>query len=489
MSRLSLSFRFYWLLLLVPVLAACQPDSEPFATIVVTRVTPTVAATTAVPLPTHTPTMPTTTTAAATLEATEAPPTPLPTNTSLPASPTSLPTPTSTPLPTRELLVLVTPPSPTFPAPLIGEPLPPSLASLQLVVRTEHTLWLWRNGLSTPLIAAETISSPILSSDGSMIAFRRAGELWVINRDGSDERRLLSTDDLATIEPIVPGVRLRDVDWIPGTHSLFFNTIIQQEVGSMLADDLHLVNADTGEWQTLLASGEGGQFTFSPDGEKAALTSPRSISVINADGTNYQRLLDFRPIDTYSEYAYYVQPVWTADSLSLRVGISVPDWLYASNPTITIWHLPLDGSQPAIFNQIEAHGPEIRLSPDLSRMIYSLHGPFLDDQTAEMHVANLDGTDDQAYQAQCCFLSWSLDPNYFVLADPEQYYLFFARVGQTELIPITQYNQTEIGWIDSSHFLFYSASDQLALGSIDGPPILLFDNDEKIHSYDFILSS
>jgi Tol biopolymer transport system component len=61
-SWLSLFFRSCWFLLLVPVLAACQPDNEPLATIAVTRVTPTAAATTAVPLPTYTPTLPATAT-------------------------------------------------------------------------------------------------------------------------------------------------------------------------------------------------------------------------------------------------------------------------------------------------------------------------------------------------------------------------------------------------------------------------------------------
>lgn len=146
----------------------------------------------------------------------------------------------------------------------------------------------------------------------------------------------------------------------------------------------------------------------------------------------------------------------------------------------------MDGSQPSIVNQIAAYGFSINISPDLSRMVYYLHGPSIDGQPAEMHIANLDGTDDKAYPSQCCFFSWSLDPLYFVMSDSNQGHLFLARLGETELIPITACNQPELSWIDASYFLFYTASDQLALGAIAEPPILLFDNDEKIHSYDFI---
>jgi hypothetical protein len=111
MNRLSLFSRFYWFLLLVPVLAACQPDNEPFATVAVTRVTLTATVTTAVPPPTNTPTLPATATATPTAVQTALAALPvrtIPANVeafseielpTLPPRPTQTPRPTLTPTP------------------------------------------------------------------------------------------------------------------------------------------------------------------------------------------------------------------------------------------------------------------------------------------------------------------------------------------------------------------------------------------------------
>ena len=125
------------------------------------------------------------------------------------------------------------------------------------------------------------------------------------------------------------------LEWKPGTHILAFNTRMTFEgPGLFLGDDHRLVDADSGALSLLLAPGNGGDFYYSPDGAKIALTLPEEILVVDADGTNRLSLLSFPFVITYSEYAYYPPVSWAPDSSFLRAAIPPADPLAApADPT------------------------------------------------------------------------------------------------------------------------------------------------------------
>ena len=166
-------------------------------------------------------------TQAATLEA-------LPDTTPLPAAtPTSLPFLTSVP-PSTELRVA-------------------------FVNVTEHgnNVWLWTEGETgaMPLTKDGGVSDVRISDDGEIVAFTRGDGLWMVRSDSTEERHLVRAEDFAAMEHREPSefeVVLNRFDWLPGTHILAFNTRLRTEIGLVLNDDLHLINADTLERKALL---------------------------------------------------------------------------------------------------------------------------------------------------------------------------------------------------------------------------------------------
>jgi hypothetical protein len=111
-----------------------------------------------------------------------------------------LPTPSETPdaaltasIPTASLYpTLTSSPLPSITATIsISTPaLSPSLASLRIAFTYDKKIWLWQNGIAEPLTGIEEYThTPVrISDDGEIIAFARDG-LWLINSDGSQERR------------------------------------------------------------------------------------------------------------------------------------------------------------------------------------------------------------------------------------------------------------------------------------------------------------
>ena len=152
------------------------------------------------------------------------------------------------------------------------------------------------------------------------------------------------------MDPDALGVAPFRIAWIPGTHILAFNTRqVVEGPGLSIYNDLRFVDVDRAELTTFLAPGSGGEFIISPDGRQIAIsgatTTPNAISLINVDGSNLRsNLVVYDSVLTYSEYAYYARPVWSAGSDSLLVTIPPVDSLIMPRHPTTIWYIPTDGS-------------------------------------------------------------------------------------------------------------------------------------------------
>jgi Tol biopolymer transport system component len=346
------------------------------------------------------------------------------------------------------------------------EPTPtPIPASTELRVAfvkvTEHgnNAWLWREETKEAVSLTKDggVGGVKISDDGEIVAFTRGDGLWMIRSDGADgehpteERELVSAEEFAAIEPREAfgdefATVLNYFEWIPGTHILAFNTRLRMEIGLTLNDDLHLVNADTLERATLLQSGEGGEFTYSPDGRKVAISTPGTISLVDADGSGRREVFTYTPVATHSEFQYYAKPVWAADSSSLRVAIPPADpFAEPSSPT-SIWSIPADGTPASkIGNIATGQMKESFFSPDL-RYVAHLNAAQSDPESTPMTsllITSLDKGQAVTYYPQT-------DSGTQVTLDS----------GET----ITLYPEATLiyGWApDSLHFAFLTYSSEL----------------------------
>jgi dipeptidyl aminopeptidase/acylaminoacyl peptidase len=343
-----------------------------------------------------------------------------------------------------------TPADPTAPAteteqPATATPKPPTGQALRVAYIKDGNLWLWTESSGAQaLTSSGSIQDVFLSDDGILAAFTRqvddfSSEIWVVNTDGTGERLLVSTADIEAMvvnrSPDASGVAPHKIAWIPGTHALAFNTRQSFMVGFLLNDDLRLVNAASGEQLTLLPTGNGGMFYYSPDGSQIAITTPNKLFMVNADGTNRRdNLLNYEEVLTASEYRFYAEPVWSVDSSSLYAAIPPRDPLAARDQATTIWRVSIDGSPAMKLGGVPAtfFGGGVAFSPDLSKLIYQREVGLPQDNLRELHLADIELSEDRV--------------------------LFTA--------PLLQFH----GWAgDSQHYFFNAGQEnRMLVGSLDG---------------------
>lgn len=324
--------------------------------------------------------------------------------------------------------------------------LSPALDSLKVAFTDQMQLWLWQAGSIQALtdLDEEMYTDVKLSDDGKLIAFRRAGGLWVIGSDGSNERQLVSGDFFASLEPVDPGVGLKQFDWVPGTHVLFFNTLLYG-YGINYANDLYRVDADTLAWERLRAPGDGGDFFFSPDGRQVVLVTPVHIRVMDVNNTNVRTLLEYY-VSTYSEFYYYAEPQWEPDGRTLVVVIPPEDYTERLFKPSTVWRLYPDGPRAELLYEVQPENYE-----DLLKI-------------------------------------WSPEKDHYAVFSQGDSRYYLGAEGQKPE-PLTERVVTDWGvrWIDETHFL-YKGRYGLMIGTIGAPGVLIVDGRQLnggVDTYDF----
>jgi hypothetical protein len=347
----------------------------------------------------------------------------------------------------RPTQTIIPTPEPTLPAPTITPaivelptlPIPYDTA-LRVAYLKESDVYLWTDGDgSIRLTEFYDAVSLRLSDDAELIAFKRqdpdnvAGqELWVVNTRGlSEPRRLVSATELAALVPSnagksVLGYGVLDFTWRPDTHELAYSTVILHEgPGFGPNHDLHLVNADTMLKTTLFETGRGGLFYYSPDGNHIALSNPGSISLVDANGNNFQPdVLTFPSVITYSEYTYHPHPTWSNNSRMLGVAIPPHDPEAEPLPPTSLWSIPVEGSLPALLGHIQTMPfvwPDNVFAPSMKHIIYVTPSEDGDGNQRELRLAHPDGSDEIVYDKgeSLEFISWSPNSQHFIYQIPQ----------------------------------------------------------------------
>lgn len=394
------------------------------------------------------------------------------------------------------------PGSPEAPHALPSEEPSPSTAPLLRIAYTDGSnVWFYQEGTAPRQVSTSGGAFLVrLSSDGTRIAFLRRetvdahAELRVVRADGTGEAVVLTADQLDAFYPLAPnvvGTDISSMEFVPGTHTLVFNTYaIPEVIGLMKYDDLWAIDVDTGTLTSLLPAGSGGDFAISPDGRRIAVVRPRSISLINSDGTNLlSELVAFPQVITYSEFLYYPLPVWTADSSAIGVVIPPEDPL-AAGATGSVWLIPVSAGPASRIGTIAGDcyfpsfgGPLI--APDLSRVAFTRETATPNVRT--LFIANADGSGEVAYATGAVeWEGWSPDGVHFAYRLDGPMNLQLGAVG-SGASPLPAGMSLE--WVDASRYLYLTGggtSWSLMLGSIGGGSLPLANLSSPSTSFDFI---
>ena len=315
--------------------------------------------------------------------------------------------------------------------------------------------------------------------------------------DGSNERVLVSEQDFQALDPGALAVVPHQFSWIPGTHLLAYNTNqVFEGPRPGLYNDLRQVDADTMTQTTILGPGQGGDFYYSPDGSQIAISTPTTISLVDADGSNLRpAVLQYAPVLTYSEYEYYAQPRWLSDSSGLKVIIPPADSLSDPRPPTTLWEIPADGSPAVKTGEIVTmpfFTDSTAYSPDLTRIAYLIETGDPPQNIHELHFVNPDGSGDIAYHSEPLlnFAGWAEDSLHFAITVEENRAL---HTGQTDAPYTTAVDPPtsvfRLSWVDAERYVYMQVTDNgaaLFLAGLSSPPILIDQVDDPNASFDFL---
>ena len=258
------------------------------------------------------------------------------------------------------------------------------------------------------IVNAGDVIAVTMSDDGQVIAFLRRSvvqqtdidrfaqsALWVVDRNGSNPRELVSAESLRQRLNVAQrdSTNIPQMEWIPGTHRLLFSGwkyLVQAEGEShAIPEGLYLVDTDTVTDTQLIPAGNYLHFAVSPDGQQIALMSFTGLSFMNVDGSNIRT-----DVLTYPQIGQgaplFPTGVWSQDSRAFVItGSFEADARF--NINFTVWRVPVDGSSPVELATIVRSDPRsVTFSPDGQRMAFSQTAEG-DLETAGWFIAPLAG--------------------------------------------------------------------------------------------------
>ncbi len=351
-------------------------------------------------------------------------------------------------------------PSPTTEPAVSPTPMP-NAPSLRVAYYKAGHVMLWSEGAEPRSVAeASNVERVRISDDGQMVAYlgRNANgvyELFGASADGTEGRLLVSQNYL---ENILPRGTIVDFDFAPASHTLYFVTDQY---------DLRRVSAADAGPVSIFVAGEGGFFSFSPDGQWMVLYHPNELVLAHPDGAGARVVFQYP-----EEFSYtMVDPeiIWKGDSSGFNFVSAIGPQDSADN--MAIWFMPVAG-KPA--RQIVYTGPYgASLSPDGQSVVYL---DFKHEPT-DVHVVTADGKD-AAYGsfANVSFMGWAPDSQQFLLnLSPDQRLKepFLCTAGEEPAKLTDTDDAFPVHWLDAQRVLFASHGQALRLQRLSTPSILV----------------
>ncbi|MBN1888500.1 MAG: DUF333 domain-containing protein [Thermoflexales bacterium] len=333
--------------------------------------------------------------------------------------------------------------------------------ALRVAYSKGNQVAVWTEGGAPRALAdANNVEQVRISDDGQVVAYVARSspggyELFAVNADGTNPRRLVGQDYLQSIQPADRAVSF---DFAPASHTLYFVTDQY---------DLHRVDADGGAPASLFGAGRGGFFSFSPDGQWMTLYHPNELVLARLDGS------EARVVFQYPEDFQYTlmgpEIAWKGDASGFYlVSASGPQ---GSLNNMTVWFIPLAG-EPV--KQMSYSGPYgAHLSPDGRSVVYV----YFQHEPVDVHVVTADGKDVTiGSYAKVSFLGWAPDSKHFLLnlSQDERLVLPHLCAPGEQPVKLTDTDDAlPVVWVDGQRVLFASRGKALRLQSLGTPSILL----------------
>lgn len=237
------------------------------------------------------------------------------------------------------------------------------------------------NGQARSLTTDQSFSGQLFlgefSDDQALLWFtlqfpEGGGELWVTRTDGGSARRLLDSNELKSlvVEPLADFGVPANVQWVPGTHRIFFDAAPQFSEGGIyiyVQNQVVAADADTGDYAVLLPAGEGGLVEFSPNGGVMLLKLPDRLQ--SSDVESVAPITLDVPYQAIGMGEFYMHPELSwINGETILLAQPDPKFAYESSSPVTLYQVPLDGSPSVKVQEWEGHTISYQFSPDASRL-------------------------------------------------------------------------------------------------------------------------
>ena len=317
--------------------------------------------------------------------------------------------------------------------------------NLEVVYGKSGNLWILIKGALFQLTDSGRDSDPRISKDNQLISFTRGGELWVMDLAGGNQRKVFGHT----------GQGLFQFEFISNTHKIIFSTTGSDGQPRL---DLNVVDADQGQVQGLLAVGEGGEFTPSPDWKTLALVQQGKLISYSIESQKPIVVYQFQPLKGQN-MDHFVPISWLEDGNGFNTVIPAAN----GKPALFLF-IPISGGNTGQLAELSPVSPlesETLLSPDGSKILYLKSQA----ENLEMHVVDA-STADRTYlrkpTGEMGLIGWEPDSTnmLFWVNDP-RYVYFTDGVKVTRLSETITASVDNILWLDMEHCLVISDSNLL----------------------------
>jgi dipeptidyl aminopeptidase/acylaminoacyl peptidase len=369
-------------------------------------------------------------------------------------------------------------------------------SSLVVVYADGNTLHVWRERDFAPRkladLAAGTANisvSPLISPGATWVIFRREDALWIANLLASfpAPRALVRPDALNADKSQV----VLNAAWL-NDNTIIFNTFRfspQSLVKQQPANDLWRVDVTSGKVTQLLANGQGGAFAISPDSKHIVLTHPGdfeaqtrgTISVIDTEGQNRVKLLDYPFVNTGASLDFYPQPQWI-DGTRFVVAIPDPNLVYATAdlPPTALWELEIGGKTTRL-GEIRADFFGLPLfSPDGQRILFARRIGTAQDNRIALLTAKRDGSEEQEIARDQIGViepaRWGQTSAIYTFVRGQPGQLWIQTAQGLQRLPDNNTLAFNLVWADAATYVFATAlggSDELRYGNLGSTPTAL----------------